>query len=129
MRMLKITKTFETIEDLNSSAEYSELYSGVVFRAQKDCDEVKFHKAFQVEDGRLMIIREMINSKDAGLRILSRLSATSCLNNAPFMLGFVSDDEFLMIEEEQQYDRSNYNRIQFAGHCSNYPKCFVTTTI
>jgi hypothetical protein len=71
----------------------------------------------------------MTKGKDSGLRMLQKLSVSSCLDNNPFLIGFVSEDSLIFVNDENAYDRSNHNRIQFAGHCKKFQEAFVTTNL
>lgn len=128
MKEIKIKKVFNTVDELNNSEEYKQLWEGFHMDKEKNYPDNCMVKAYVAEDDTIYTIREMTRGKDAGLKLLHKVSICASLNSSPFMVGTVIDDKTIVINNEKGYDRCMSNRVILAKHCQKFDGAFVATT-
>lgn len=128
LKEIKIKKTYNTIDELNNSEEFKNLWSGFQMTKEKDYPDLKMLKAYISEDNEIYTIREVTTGKEKGLRFLHKLSIGSCLNNSAFLIGSILYNT-IIINTEKGYSRSKENRIKLAEQLKDKENMFVTTSL
>lgn len=127
MKRIEIKKVFTTIDELNGSEEFKQLWLGFQMEKERNYPDLPMIKAYLGDDGNLYTIREVSRGKEKGLRFLGQCTVGSCLHTKPFHMGLIVNDEFILINDEKHYDRCKENRVKLAGILKDQPENFVTT--
>ena len=125
--MEKIVKTYNTLEEINNSKEFKEMWSGLVRQDIKDYDSSVFVKAYLTEKGTMFSLRRMVGGKDDGLQLLNEVTTFSCLDTVPFIEGSVEGD-CIWFDKSQGYKRSMKCRKYFAEKHKYFKDHFLTTS-
>jgi len=126
MKEITIKKVFNTVDELNNSEEFKQLWSGFHMEKERNYPDLALTKAFVGEDNNIYTIREVTRGKEKGLRFLHQCAVGSMLHTKPFHMGCMLYNA-IIINDEKGYSRCSENRIQFAKQLQNKPNAFVTT--
>jgi hypothetical protein len=126
MRTIRIEKTYKTLDELNNSQEYKDLYEGFQMTKARDWDDLKFKVGYLGNDGNIYTINEVTRGKEKGLRFLNQCSVYSMLTNNPFMVGMVVGIE-IFINDGKRYSKCAENRELFAKRWADMPEFFLTS--
>lgn len=126
MKIINIKKVFYTVDELNNSEEFKQLWSGFQMEKERNYHDLVLIKAFVADDNNIYTIREIVTGKENGLRLLSQCTVGSMLHTKPFHLGCLNGEQAI-INDEKGYSRCNENRIKLAKLLRDKPDSFVTT--
>jgi hypothetical protein len=131
MQEIRIIKHYETIEELNHSEEFNQMWEGFKKNEVKNYPTCKFSHGFLTSDGTIYAMFRIVGGKEDGLNLLNKISTFGCISDSPFMAGFLSEDSMsILVDTENGYDRCKKNRELFANiHKNVNTSAFVTTSI
>ena len=126
MKEIRIKKVFNTVDELNNSEEFKQLWLGFQMEKEHNYPDLVLIKAFVADDNNIYTIREIVKGREKGLRLLNQCTVGSMLHTKPFHLGRLNEEQ-VIINEEKGYSRCNENRIKLAKLLRDSPDSFVTT--